>query len=193
MLKALYDWAMNMARHRHAYWAVGTVSFLDSSILPIPPDIIMVPMMVARRESIWRIAAVCTVASIAGAYLGYAIGYFLFEMIGQPLLDFYGYMDHFAAFQAAYNKWGVWIVIGGGLTPFPFKIVTIASGATQLDLLSFTIGCLVSRAPRFFLEGALLWYCGPWVKEFIEKRLALVTTMTFLLIAGGFVAAKYLF
>lgn len=193
MLKAIYDWAMKMARHRNAYWAVGTISFLDSSVLPVPPDIIMVPMMVARRESIWRIAAVCTVTSILGAYLGYAIGHYLFEMVGRPVLEFYGHMDDFAQFQAAYNEWGVWIVIGGGLTPLPFKIVTISSGATHLDLMSFTVGCLISRALRFYLEGALLWYCGPWAKEFIEKRLTLVTTLTFLLLVGGFVIAKYLF
>ncbi len=192
MLRATYDWAMRLAQHRHAAWAVAIVSFLDSSVLPVPPDVIMIPMMVADRARVWRIAFIATVASVLGAVLGYAIGYFLFEALGRPIIEFYGYMDDYADFQAAYNEWGAWIVAGGGLTPIPFKIVTIASGVTRLDLTVFLVASVLSRGARFYAEAALLWYFGPWVRDFIEKRLGLVSLVFFASLVGGFLVVKYL-
>ncbi len=192
MLRATYDWAMRLAQHKHATWAVAIVSFLDSSVLPVPPDVIMIPMMVADRARVWRIAFIATVASVLGAVLGYAIGYFLFEALGRPIIEFYGYMDDYADFQAAYNEWGAWIVAGGGLTPIPFKIVTIASGVTRLDLTVFLVASVLSRGARFYAEAARLWYFGPWVRDFIEKRLGLVSLVFFASLVGGFLVVKYL-
>ena len=192
MLRATYDWAMRLAQHKNATWAVAIVSFLDSSVLPVPPDVIMIPMMVADRARVWRIAFIATVASVLGAVLGYAIGYFLFEALGRPIIEFYGYMDDYADFQAAYNEWGAWIVAGGGLTPIPFKIVTIASGVTRLDLTVFLVASVLSRGARFYAEAALLWYFGPWVRDFIEKRLGLVSLVFFASLVGGFLVVKYL-
>jgi membrane protein YqaA with SNARE-associated domain len=192
VLRAIYDWAMRMAQHRHATWAVAVVSFLDSSILPIPPDVIMLPMMVADRRRVWRIAFVATVASVLGAVLGYAIGYFLYETLGRPIIEFYGYGEDYAAFQDAYNEWGAWIVAGGGLTPIPFKIVTIASGVTRLDITVFLVASVLARAARFYAEAALLWYFGPWVRGFVEKRLGLVSLIFFVSLVGAFVVVRYL-
>lgn len=192
MLKASYDRAMGLAQHRHATWAVAIVSFLDSSILPIPPDVIMIPMMVADRRRVWRIAFVASVASVLGAILGYAIGTFLFEALGRPIIELYGYGDDFAAYRAAYNEWGAWIVFGGGLTPIPFKIVTIASGVTRLDIAVFLIASVLSRGARFYAEAALLWYCGPWVRGFVEKRLGFVCLVFFVSLVGGFAVVRYI-
>jgi membrane protein YqaA with SNARE-associated domain len=129
---------------------------------------------------------------VLGAVLGYAIGYFLFEALGRPIIELYGYIDDYAAFQAAYNEWGAWIVAGGGLTPIPFKIVTIASGVTRLDLTVFLVASVLSRGARFYAEAALLWYFGPWVRDFIEKRLGLVSLVFFASLVGGFLVVKYL-
>jgi membrane protein YqaA with SNARE-associated domain len=171
---------MRLARHRHATWAVAIVSFLDSSVLPVPPDIIMIPMMVANRRRVWRIAFVATVASVLGAVAGYAIGYFLFEAVGRPIIELYGLGDDFAAFQAASNEWGA------------FKIVTIASGVTRLELAVFLIASVLSRGARFYAEAALLWYFGPWVRDFVEKRLGLVSLAFFASLVGGFVVVRFI-
>ncbi len=191
MLQRLYDWTMGLAGHRHALWALAVISFVESSVFPIPPDILLVPMVLANRRRAMRIALVCTAASVAGGMAGYAIGYFLFDAVGRPLLEFYGQVDTFEAFRESYNAWGAWIVAGAGITPFPYKVITIASGVTGLDLVTFTVASLVSRGVRFFLEAALLWYFGPPIRGFIEKNLGAVVTASFALLVGGFVLAKF--
>lgn len=192
MLRRLYDWTMSMAGHRHAERALAGVSFIESSIFPIPPDVMLVPMVMAARDRAWRIAAICTIASVVGGLAGYAIGYFLYESIGKAILDFYGYTEQFTEFQALYNEWGFWIVAMAGFTPFPFKVITIASGVTQLDLLTFTLASVASRGARFYLMTWLLWRFGPPIRAFIEKNLALLTTLFFVLLFGGFAAIRYL-
>lgn len=192
MLKKLYDWTMNLAAGPRAPWALGGVSFIESSVFPIPPDTLLIPMVIAKREKAWIYAAVCTITSVLGGLFGYAIGAVLFDQVAQPILSFYGYADKFASFTERYNEWGVWIVLIAGLTPFPYKVITIASGATGLPLTVFTIASIVARGLRFFILATLLYWLGPPIREFIEKRLGLVFTIAMVLLIGGFVVAKYL-
>lgn len=191
MLRRLYDWTMNLAGGRHAEPALAGVAFVESSVFPIPPDILLIPMVLAKRALAWRYAAVCTVASVLGGILGYAIGAFLFEEVAEPILTAYGYGNQFATFAAWYNDWGAWIVFFAGVTPFPYKVVTIASGATGLSLPVFIIASIASRGLRFFLVAGLLYFVGQPIRAFIEKRLGLVFTAFMVLLIGGFVALRY--
>jgi membrane protein YqaA with SNARE-associated domain len=193
MLRRIYDWTIGLAGHRRALPALALISFAESSFFPVPPDVLLIPMVLAARNKAWRIAAVCTLSSVAGALLGYAIGYFVFESLGRPLLDFYGAADAFAEFRDAYKELGWWIVVGGGVTPFPYKVVTILSGVAGLDPVTFVGASLLSRGLRFFLEAALLWYVGPPIRAFIEKNLALLATVFFVLLFGGFILVVYVF
>lgn len=192
MIYRLYSRTLAVAAHRHAMAAMALISFAESSFLPLPPDILLVPMTLAQPRRAWLIAAVCTIASVTGGYVGYAIGYFLFDSIGLPVLEFYHMMDKYEAFKAAFAEWGAWIIVMKGLTPIPFKLVTIASGAAQFDLVTFTIASLVSRSLRFFLLAALLWRFGEPIRDFIERRLMLVTSMVAAALVGGFVVLRYL-
>ena len=192
MLRRLYDWTLDLSARPGATRALAVVSFIESSFFPIPPDAMIVPMIVANRERAWRIAAVASVFSVLGGFFGYLIGYLFFESVGQWVLDFYGYNEKFDRVQAFFNEWGAWFVAAAGFTPLPYKVITIASGVTQLDLLVFGIASALSRSARFFLEAAILWYFGPPVRAFVEKRLGLVAAVSFLLLIGGFVALKYL-
>jgi membrane protein YqaA with SNARE-associated domain len=192
MIKALYDWTMRAASHRHAVPALFGVSFVESSFFPIPPDIMLVPMVLAERSKAWFYAAVATVGSVLGGMAGYVIGYFLFDALGKPLLDFYGYAEKFQSFAAQYNDYGAWIVFFFGLTPFPYKVITIASGATALNPLVFVLASIVSRGMRFFVVAALLYWFGPPIRGFIERRLGVVFTVFIVLLFGGFIAIRYL-
>ena len=192
MIYRLYSRTLAVAAHRHAMAAMALISFAESSFLPLPPDILLVPMTLAQPRRAWLIAAVCTITSVTGGYVGYAIGYFLFDAIGLPMLEFYHMMDKYEAFKAAFAEWGAWIIVIKGLTPIPFKLVTIASGAAQFDLVTFTLASLVSRSLRFFLLAALLWRFGEPIRDFIERRLMLVTSMIAAALVGGFVVLRYL-
>jgi len=183
---------MRLAAHRHAGRALAAVSFIESSVFPVPPDALLIPMCLANRQKAWTYALICTIASVAGGLFGYAIGYYLFELVGEPVLNFYGYLDRFETFVDSYNAYGWWIVFGAGLTPFPYKLITIASGVTQLDLVTFTVASVVARGGRFFLVAAALWYFGPPIREVLERRLGLITALFFALLLGGFVAVRYL-
>ena len=193
MLRALYDWTMAMAGHRRARPALVVIAFAESSVFPIPPDVLLIPMVLADRDRAFRLALICTVASVLGGCLGYAIGYFLFEAVGRPMLEFYGYSEQFGRFQRNYNEHGAWIVAFFGLTPFPYKVITIASGVTHLDLLAFAVASLASRAARFYLVAALLWRFGTPIRGFIERYLGLLTLAFFVLLVAGFGAVKFLF
>lgn len=191
-VRRLYDWTMGLAGRRRAMPVLFAVSFAESSFFPVPPDALIVPMVLAQRERAWRIALVASLGSVLGGLAGYAIGYFLFEGIGKPLFAFYGYLDQMQAFAAAYNDWGAWIVAGAGFTPFPYKVITIASGVTQLDLATFFLASTLSRSARFFLEAGLLWAFGPPIRAFLERHLTWLTIVAFALLLGGFVAARTL-
>jgi membrane protein YqaA with SNARE-associated domain len=188
----LYSRTLAVAAHRHAMAALALIAFAESSILPLPPDVLLVPMTLAQPRRAWLIAAVCTIASVTGGYVGYAIGYFLFDTIGLRVLEFYHMMDKYEAFKAAFAEWGAWVIIIKGLTPIPYKLVTIASGAAQFDLGTFTVASLVSRSLRFFLLAALLWRFGEPIRDFIERRLMLVTSLAAAALVGGVVVLRYL-
>jgi membrane protein YqaA with SNARE-associated domain len=191
-LHGIYEWTMAQAAAPYALWMLALIAFVESSVFPIPPDVLLIPMVLALPRRAWLIAGVCTVASVAGGFLGYAIGALLFETIGRPILELYGYLDRFAEFQTRYNEWGAWIVFFAGLTPFPYKVITIASGVTGLDLVTFGVASVLSRGLRFFLVAALLWYFGPPIKRFIERNLGWLTLAFFVLLFGGFLVLKLL-
>lgn len=192
MLRRLYDRVLALAAHRHAERWLAVVSFTESSFFPIPPDAMLLPMILARPERAWIIATICTVSSVIGGFFGYAIGYFLFEAIGRPVIEFYSYGDAFESFQRQFNEWGLWIILIKGLTPIPYKIVTIASGVAKFDLLVFALASVATRGARFFLVAGLLKAFGAPLKGFIERYLTLVTTAFAVLIVAGFIAIKYL-
>jgi membrane protein YqaA with SNARE-associated domain len=192
VIDRLYSRTLAMAAHRHAMAAMALISFAESSFLPLPPDFLLVPMTLAQPRRAWLIATVCTITSVVGGYVGYAIGFFLFDALGRPLLEFYHAMDKYEAFKSAFAEWGAWIIVIKGLTPIPFKLVTIASGAARFNLVAFTVASLVSRSLRFFLIAALLWRFGEPIRDFIERRLMLVTSLVAVALVGGFVALRYL-
>ena len=183
---------MNLAGHRRATPALAAVSFIESSVFPIPPDVLLIPMILGDRAKAFRIAFICTVASVLGGMLGYAIGVFLFEEIGRPMLEFYGYAPKFADFQVKYNDWGAWAVFIAGVTPFPYKVITILSGVTALDIFIFTMASVAARGLRFYIVAALLWKFGEPIRDFIEKYLGLLFALFCVLLIGGFVAVKFL-
>jgi membrane protein YqaA with SNARE-associated domain len=193
LLKPLYDWTMAKARGQHAEKALAVVSFAESSFFPIPPDVMLVPMVLANRDRAFRLAGVCTIASVLGGLLGYAIGYFLYETVGRPLLEFYHYEEAYERFRAAFEEWGLWIILIKGLTPIPYKLVTIASGSVAFNLAVFIAASIVTRAARFYMVAALLWKFGPPIRDFIERRLQLVMWAFLIALIGGFVAVKYVF
>jgi len=192
MLQRLYARTLEIAAGPHALPALLLISFAESSVFPIPPDILLIPMILARPSQAWRLAALCTLSSVLGGLLGYAIGYFLFDAVGRPVLEFYHAMDRYDALKAGFDQWGVWIIIIKGMTPIPYKLVTIASGVAHFDLLSFIGASIISRSLRFFLLAGLLWWFGDFAREFIERRLTLVTTVFAVLLVAGFVMLRYL-
>ena len=189
----MYYWSINIASHKNAVWLLAAMSFIESSFFPIPPDVTLIPMCIAKREKSFLYATVATVGSVLGGMFGYAIGFFLFETIGKAILNFYSLTDVFASFQSQYNEYGGWIVFAGGLTPIPYKVITIASGVTHMNLPLFIITSILGRAIRFYIEAALLWKYGASIKNFIEKYMGLLTIAFFVLLIGGFVSLKYLF
>ncbi len=192
VLRGLYDWTLSLARHPNALWALAFVAFIESSVFPIPPDVLMIAMIVARPNRAFVIAGVATVASVAGGVLGYWIGYGAFETLGRPVLEFYGKDAYFAEFQARYNDWGAWAVLIAGVTPFPYKVITILSGATALNLWVFMVASIIARALRFFIVAALLWKFGAPIRDFIERRLGLVFSVFMAMLLGGFLAIRFL-
>ncbi|RIA55983.1 YqaA family protein [Dichotomicrobium thermohalophilum] len=192
MLRNLYDRVMALAAHRLAVWWLMLVSFIESSVFPIPPDVMLVPMILAKRAKAWFYAAMTTISSVLGGAAGYAIGYFFFELVGQPILEFYGKTDAFDEFASGYNAYGAWIVLFAGITPFPYKVITIASGVTGLSFPIFMLSSLVARGLRFYLVAALLYWFGPPIRSFIERRLGLVTFAFFVALFGGFLALRYI-
>ena len=192
MIRGLYDWTTRLAGHRYALIALAVISFLESSVFPIPPDILMIPMIIATPGRAFVIATVCLVAAVLGGLLGYYIGYGLFESVGRPVLEFYGKDAYFDGFRTRYNEWGAWAVLIAGVTPFPFKVITIMSGVTQLNLGVFVLSSIIARGLRFFVVAALLWKFGAPIRDFIEKRLGLMFTLIVIGIAGGFYVVKYL-
>ncbi|GAA6162385.1 YqaA family protein [Pelagimonas sp. KU-00592-HH] len=192
MLTNLYNWTLRMADHPRALWVLALVSFAESSVFPIPPDVLMIPMILARPSRAWLIATVALVASVLGGVLGYAIGAFAFDQIGQPILASLGKADAMSEFNSRFNDFGFWAVLGAGITPFPFKVITIMSGWTGMPLATFVGTAIIARGIRFFLVAALLWKFGAPIRDFIERRLGLMTTLFLILLFGGFLLVRYL-
>jgi membrane protein YqaA with SNARE-associated domain len=190
MLRRLYLRTLALAASPRAPWWLAAIAFAEASCFPIPPDALLIPMALARPDRAWRLALVCTIGSVAGGALGYFIGYAVFDQLARPLIELYGYGPRFAAFQALYAQYGLWIIVIKGLTPIPYKIVTIASGAAHFDFAVFMAASLVTRGARFFLVAALLRFFGTPVRDFIERRLTLVTSLLAAGVVGGFLILR---
>ena len=191
MLRRLYDWVMGLAASRHAPSALFAVSFAESSFFPVPPDVMLAPMVLARPDKAWRYAALCTLASVLGGCLGYAIGFFL-QDAALWLMTLSGHEGGLAQFQCWYGKYGVWVILIKGLTPIPYKLVTIASGLAQFAFPMFIAASVVTRGARFFLVAAVVKRFGPAMLPVIEKRLALFAGLAIGIIVLGLVASHYL-
>lgn len=192
-MKRFYDWSLRMARHRHAERALAVACFAESSFIPMFPEVMLLPMILAERAKAWRYAAICTVSSVLGGIAGYLIGLLLFEAVGEPLLRFYGMAGDFDQIAAKYNEYGwLMVLIGGGITPIPYKVITIASGLTQLDFVTFVLASVVARAVRFALPCGVIYFFGEHAKRLMEKRAATVFWIALALVAAGFAGAPFL-
>jgi membrane protein YqaA with SNARE-associated domain len=192
MIRRLYDWTLSLAAHPRAIWALAFVAFIESSVFPIPPDVLMIAMIIAAPSRAFVIAAVATIASVAGGLLGYAIGAFAFETIGRPALEALGKGPAIEAFNTRFNDFGFWSVLIAGITPFPYKVITIMSGWTGMSLEVFIGTSIIARAFRFFIVATLLWKFGPPIRDFIERRLGLMFTLFVALLIGGFAVVRYM-
>ena len=193
MIRRLYDWLMRLAAGPNAVPAMAAVSFIESSFFPIPPDALLIPMVIAAPRRAWLIATVCTVASVLGGFLGYAIGYFLFDAVGRPVLEFYGAMAKYDSVKATFDHWGAWFIIIKGMTPIPYKIVTITSGLAGYPVIPFILLSIVSRGMRFYLVAFLIYRFGDRARKIIEERLELWATLAAILVVAGIIVAVYLF
>jgi len=192
MIRRLYNWTLSLAHSPYALWALAAVAFIESSVFPIPPDLLMIPMIIAAPRRAFVIAGVATVASVLGGLLGYGIGMFAFESLGQPILQALGKAHSMEEFSMRFNDMGFWAVLVAGITPFPYKVITIMSGWTAMPLGTFIATSILARALRFFIIAALLWKFGAPIRTFIENRLGLVFTVCCLVLVGGFVLVRYL-
>ncbi|ETX14291.1 cytochrome B561 [Roseivivax halodurans JCM 10272] len=192
MLKRLYASTLAAAEHPHALWLLAFVSFIESSVFPIPPDVMMIPMILAAPRRAWLIAGIATASSVAGALLGYAIGFFAYDQIGAPILEALGKGDKMDAFNGRFQDWGIWAVLIAGITPFPFKVITIMSGWSAFPLIPFILSAIAARALRFFVVAGLLYAFGAPIRDFIERRLGLVFTAFCVALVGGFVLIRYI-
>lgn len=192
LVQKTYDIMLDLSAKDNALLFLFIVAFIESSFFPIPPDIMLIPMILATPNKAWRIATTATVASVLGGYLGYGIGIFAFDLIAKPILEFYDAMAQFHEFENYYHEYGAWIVFGAGITPFPYKIITIASGVVHLDPIIFGIASVLARGLRFFLVAWLLKKFGAPMKIFIEKHLGILSIIFLILLIGGFALIKYL-
>lgn len=192
MLRGLYNWTMSMANHPHALWVLAFIAFIESSVFPIPPDVIMIPMIIAAPHRAFVIAGVALVSSVLGGLLGYGIGALAYDSLGQPILAALGKADSMEAFNTRFNDFGFWAVLTAGVTPFPYKVITIMSGWTGMPLFTFIITSIIARGLRFFLVAFLLWKFGAPIRDFIEKRLGLMFILFVLVLFGGFAAVTLL-
>ena len=190
MLRRLYDWTISMAAHRHALWVLAAVAFVESSVFPIPPDILMIPMILAARHRAFLIAAVCTASSVLGGLLGYGIGALAFEQLGRPILESLGKAGAMEEFATRFNDFGFWSVLVAGVTPFPYKVITIMSGWTAMPLDTFMLTSVLARGLRFFVVAALLWRFGAPIRDLIERRLGLMFTLFVVMLAAGFLVVR---
>lgn len=191
-LRRLYAWTLQMAARPEAVWIVNLVSFAESSFFPLPPDLMLIPMILADRAKAWWLATLCTISSVLGGLVGYAIGYFLFETIGEWIIQTYHLQAAFGKFQTDFQDWGFWLIVLKSLTPIPFKLVTITSGVAGLNLSQFVLASIIARSFRFFLLAGLLWFFGDWARTFIDRYLPWLLGALLVSLVLGFVAVKVL-
>ncbi len=189
MLRRIYDWCIAAADKPYALWILTAISFAESSFFPVPPDIMLVPMSLAKPRRAWMYAGLCTIASVAGGILGYAIGAYLYDSVGQWLIKLYGYGDKVEAFRAAYDQWGAIIILAKGLTPIPYKLVTITSGFAGYNIWLFIVLSIITRGARFYIEAIVLNRWGDWIRERIERHLTLFVILFLVVLVLGFVVA----
>ena len=192
MLRRTYDRTMALADHPQAMWWLALVAFVEASVFPIPPDVLMIPMILARPNRAFAIAGVALVASVLGGLLGYAIDALAYDSIGQPILSTMGKAEAMETFRVKFNDFGFWAVLTAGVTPFPYKVITIMSGWTGMPLVTFIATSILARSLRFFVVAGLLWAFGAPIRDFVEKRLGLMFILFVTLLIGGFLAVKYL-
>ncbi|WP_342644010.1 YqaA family protein [Rhodoligotrophos ferricapiens] len=192
MMRRLYDRMLALAEGPHAMWALALVSFTEASFFPVPPDPVLAAIVLSRPERAWLAAFVCTAASVLGALFGYLIGYVLYDLVGRPIIEFYGIQAAFDAFRSNIQEWGGWIILAKGLTPIPFKLVTIASGVAQLGLVVFIVACLITRGLRFYIVALLFQRFGPAARQLIDNNFNIVMISGVAAVVLGFVAIAYL-
>lgn len=191
MFDRLYRWTIALSESRHAPLALGAVAFAESSFFPIPPDLILIPMALARPRRAWLYATICTVASVLGGMLGYAIGALLYDTVGQWLISVYHYADKMEAMRAAYAQWGWALILIKGLTPIPFKLVTIVSGLLGYNFALFVLLSIITRGARFFIVAGLLNRFGDPIRDALERHFAAILIGFLLLIVAGFYIATH--
>ena len=193
MLRRLYDWCIQAAEKKSATWILGGVSFAESSFFPVPPDVMLIPMSLARPDKAYHYAFICTLTSVAGGIVGYLIGALLYDSLGLLVIQLYGYSEKIEAFREMYRQWGAWIILLKGLTPIPYKLVTISSGFVGYNFFLFVLLSLITRGARFYVLAFLLHRYGPWAREIIEKRLGLWTAIGAVSLVGGFLIVYGIF
>jgi membrane protein YqaA with SNARE-associated domain len=191
MLRRLYNWCVAAADKPYAIWLLGIVSFAESSFFPVPPDAMLIPMALAQPKKAWQFALVCTIASVVGGVLGYAIGALLYDSIGGWIIKLYGYGDKVETFRASYAQYGAWIILLKGFTPIPYKLVTITSGFAGYSLPLFILFSALTRGARFFLLAFLINRYGPQAREIIEKRLGFYVTIAAVALVLGFIVVYW--
>ena len=192
MLRNLYDWTLSLAAHPRALWALAFVAFIEAIFFPIPPDVLMIAMIIAVPSRAFLIATVAVTASVLGGLAGYAIGAAAFETLGRPMLEAIGQGEAVASFNARFNDMGFWTVLVGGVTPFPFKVITVMSGWTGLPLATFLLTAALARALRFFFVAALLRRYGAPIRDFISRWLGLLSVLFVVLLFLGFYSVRFL-
>jgi len=190
LLKSLYNWTLKKAEHKYSSWILSIVSFSESSFFPIPPDVLLIPMIIAKRTKAWTYALICTLCSVLGGIAGYAIGFFLFNSIGILIVEFYHLSNSFNTFENYYKEYGILIVLGAGFTPFPFKFITIASGVFSLNIFLFILTAFIARGLRFYLLACLLFIFGEKIKILIDKYFNILAVLFFILLLGSFMLIK---
>ena len=190
LLRSLYNWTLKKAEHKYSSWVLSIVSFAESSFFPIPPDVLLIPMIIAKRTKAWTYAFICTLSSVFGGVVGYAIGFFLFNSIGTLIVEFYHLTNSFNTFENYYKEYGILIVLGAGFTPFPFKFITIASGVFSLNIFLFIFTAFIARGFRFYLLAILLFIFGEKIKFLIDKYFNILAVLFFILLIGSFMLIK---
>ena len=191
-LKRTYNWTLEKAQHKNAKWYLSLISFVESSFFPIPPDILLIPMALASKANALFYAFICSLFSVLGGILGYAIGYFFYNSVGIYIVDFYHLENSFNIFESYYKEFGILIVLGAGITPFPYKFITIASGVFGLNIFLFIIVSIIGRGLRFYLIAILLYFFGEKIKLIIDKYFNILTIVFFILLVGSVFIIRFL-